>query len=78
MNSRLRSFDGTIHMLIDPDRAPKLIKDLEGVRALPDGSGRINKTSDPMLTHLSDALGYYIAARFPVRGGVVAATTVYE
>lgn len=77
MNSRLKSFDGTIRMLVDPQKAPKLIKDFEGVRAVQDGSGRIDKTGDLMLTHSSDALGYYVVAKFPVTGGVAVANTAY-
>jgi hypothetical protein len=77
MNSRLKAFDGQVGLLIDSDRAPKLIKDLEGVRAVKDGSGKIDKTSDPMLTHSSDALGYYVAERFPVSGGITVASEAY-
>jgi hypothetical protein len=77
MNSRLKSFDGQIAMLLDPNRCPKLIKDLEGVRAVRDGSGRIDKTSDIMLTHSSDALGYYVVERFPVSGGSTVASDAY-
>lgn len=77
MNSRIKAFDGQIGMLIDPERCPKLIKDLEGVRAVKDGSGKIDKTSDLMLTHPSDALGYYVTAKFPVSGGVSTATDAY-
>lgn len=77
MNSRLKSFDGQIGMLLDPDRCPKLIKDLEGVRAVKDGSGKIDKTSDLMLTHPSDAVGYYVVERFPVSGGTAVASEAY-
>jgi hypothetical protein len=65
MNSRLRASDGTIRLMVDPARAPHVVKDLEGVRTLKGGSGEI----DPMLTHISDALGYYVEREFPVRSG---------
>jgi len=66
VNSRLMSTSGTIRMLIDGDKCTNVIKDLEGTRLLEGGAGDIDKKADPMLTHLSDALGYYIAYRFPV------------
>lgn len=67
MNSRLQSVDGSIRMMIDPVKAPNVVKDIEGVR-LVSGSGAIDKKSDPKLTHMTDALGYYIAKQHPVRG----------
>lgn len=75
VNSRLRSFSGVVSLLIDPDAAPKLIKDLEGVRTVKDGSGAVDKTSDPLLTHLSDALGYYVVEKFPAGGPVAYETS---
>lgn len=77
VNSRLKSFDGMVGLLLDPDKAPNLIRDLEGVRAVQDGSGAIDKLSDPMLTHASDALGYYIVAKFPIFGGATVASSSY-
>jgi hypothetical protein len=53
-------------MMVDPARAPHVIKDLEGVRLLTGGAGEIDKKADPMLSHISDALGYLIAKEFPV------------
>ena len=37
------------------------------------GSGEIDKKKHPLLSHISDALGYYVEYRFPVvgRGGAV-------
>ena len=56
-----------VHMLIDPFFAPYTIRDFDGVRLLKGGSGEIDKNATPELTHLTDALGYYIVAEFPVR-----------
>ena len=42
------------------------MRDLEGVSVLEGSSGEIDKKADPNLTHISDALGYYIERRFPV------------
>lgn len=66
MNTRLKSGDGTIRLMVDPVKAPNVVKDLEGVRLLKGGSGEIDKRVDPMLTHLTDALGYYVEKEFPV------------
>lgn len=65
VNTRLRSSDGRIRMMVDPTSAPHVVRDLEGVRTLKGGSGEIDKKVDKRLTHISDALGYYIEHRFP-------------
>jgi hypothetical protein len=67
MNSRLRTMDGRIRMMIDPGKAPMVVKDLEGVQCVQGGSGEIDKKKNPELSHLTDGLGYYICKRFPVR-----------
>lgn len=71
MNSRMLTADGRIRMLVDPARAPHVVEDLEGVVALEGGSGEIDKSSYPMLTHVSDALGYYVERRHPIVEHVV-------
>jgi hypothetical protein len=43
-----------------------VVRDLEGVALLADGSGELDKKSNPGLSHISDALGYYIAKEFPI------------
>jgi hypothetical protein len=68
VNTRLQSGDGTVRLWVDPHACPNLVRDLEGVRVLEGGSGQIDKKADPKLSHLSDALGYYIAAEFPIDG----------
>jgi hypothetical protein len=67
VNSRLMADDGTIRLMVDGEHARMTIKDFEGVRLLDGGSGEIDKKHDPKLTHLTDAVGYYVAKRFPVR-----------
>jgi hypothetical protein len=64
VNSRLRSVSGDIRILFQKEACKWTILDMEGVRAAEDGS--IDKKRDPKLSHLSDALGYYIHRRFPV------------
>jgi hypothetical protein len=65
MNSRLLAGDGVIRLMVDPAKAPNVVKDLEGVRLLEGGSGEIDKAATPSLTHISDGLGYYVEREFP-------------
>jgi hypothetical protein len=65
MNTRIRSRDGTVRLMADPKYAPHVVKDLEGVKLLEGGSGEIDKKHDPKLTHISDAIGYYVVKKFP-------------
>jgi hypothetical protein len=67
MNTRMLAGNGVIRMMIDPAKAPNVVKDLEGVRTLKGGSGEIDKKATPLLTHISDALGYYVEKEFPVK-----------
>lgn len=66
LNSRMKSASGEIRLMVDPVKAPHVVTDLEGVQLLEGGSGEIDKKANPMLTHISDALGYYVAAEFPI------------
>jgi hypothetical protein len=70
VNSRLLAGpqDGpqTIRLMVDGKRAPNMVKDLEGTRVLEGGSGEIDKKATPKLTHMSDALGYYVVREFPI------------
>ena len=66
VNSRLLSASGIVRMMVDPVKAPHVVRDLEGVQLLEGGTGEINKKINPELTHISDALGYYISKEFPI------------
>lgn len=66
VNSRLMSAAGDVRLMVDPSKAKHVVIDLEGVRVIEGGSGEIDKNSDASLTHISDALGYYIVKQFPV------------
>lgn len=66
VNSRTCNAAGQRKLLVDPTHAAHVVRDLEGVRTLKGGSGEIDKKIDPKLTHISDALGYYLDYRFPV------------
>jgi len=68
LNSRLKTMDGEIRLMVDPSLAPRVVKDFEGVCLLKGGSGEIDKQSDESLTHLTDAIGYYVHRKFPVKG----------
>ncbi len=69
VNAMLLNHAGEHRLLIDP-RCKHLIKDLEQVcwKADPHGNplAELDK-SDPMRTHASDAVGYWIAREFPMR-----------
>lgn len=70
VNSRLKSATGVVRFAVDPRKAPNVVRDFEGVTLLKGGSGEIDKRGceDQGLTHLSEAIGYYIAERFPIGG----------
>ncbi len=69
VNARLLNHAGQRRLLID-SRCKHLIKDFEQVcwKADPHGSSlaELDK-SDPMRTHVSDAVGYFVAREFSMR-----------
>lgn len=67
MNTRIENAAGERRLMVDPVGAPHVVEDLEGTRLLEGGAGEIDKRSDPMLTHLTDAIGYYVEMEFPLR-----------
>lgn len=67
VNTRLRTADGTVHTRFDAKKCKMLIRDMEGVVLLKGGSGEIDKKHDKMLTHLSDAFGYYVVKEHSTR-----------
>jgi hypothetical protein len=66
VNSRLKSAAGEVRLMVDPIRAPHVVRDFEGVALLAGGSGELDKKSNPALSHISDALGYYVSKEFPI------------
>lgn len=69
VNSRLCSADGTVGIMIDPAKAPRLIEDFESTMVLEGTSGELDKSeSMKEYTHMTDAFGYYIESEFPVVG----------
>jgi hypothetical protein len=69
VNAMLQNCAGDRRLLIDP-RCKQLIKDFEQVcwKVDPHGNSlaELDK-SDPMRTHVSDAVGYLVAREFPIR-----------
>ena len=65
-NARLKAGDGTVRLKVDPATAPHVVRDLEGVTLLAGGSGEIDKRADATLTHISDALSYYLSYEYPI------------
>lgn len=63
VNSRLESADGNVHLLVDPT-CRHLVEDLEGVTW--SDTGDLDKKTSPMLTHITDALGYLIHEKWPL------------
>jgi len=69
MNAMLRNHAGDHRLLIDP-KCKQLIRDLERVRWKADANGNAlgdQDDSDPLRTHASDALGYYVAREFSMK-----------
>jgi hypothetical protein len=67
VNSRCRTMQGKIRLFVDPYKARMTAKDFEGVQCVEGGSGEIDKKKNPELTHLTDAIGYYVHKEFPIR-----------
>lgn len=67
-NTRLMNTEAEVHLFVDDVKAPHVIEDFEGVTLLKGGSGEINKKANPKLSHISDALAYYLLKEHPVGG----------
>lgn len=65
VNTKLRSVEGKIGWYLAPS-VKRLALDLELVKWR-EGTGDIDKKSDPKLTHMSDNAGYLVVWEFPVR-----------
>ena len=69
VNSRLKTVSGFRGLMVNAKRCPHLVKDFEGVQTVVGGSGEIDKKKNKQLTHLSDAIGYYIHKEYPISKG---------
>lgn len=66
VNGRLRSYTKKVRLLVNP-KCEHLIEDFQQVKPHKDGSKRPRKETDtPHLTHISDAVGYYVVSQFPI------------
>lgn len=63
VNARCLNHKGEVRLLVNP-KCVRTIADLEQVQPVQFGR-EPDKKRDPRLTHTSDALGYYVVARFP-------------
>jgi hypothetical protein len=75
MNARCETMDGRRHLRVDPS-CVRLIADLEQV--IFKDNGDLDKTSNALLTHISDAAGYWVHSVWPVRPRVVTVGTGYH
>jgi hypothetical protein len=66
VNSRLLNTYNEVFLVVDQHKCPFLIRDFEGTRVIEGGTGEIDKKRDPELTHLTDAVGYYVAKEYPI------------
>jgi hypothetical protein len=57
-------------VFLHPTKCRQLMKDFEKV-PFKDGSAQIEKNGDPLLTHASDAFGYFIEKEFGLNKGVI-------
>jgi len=62
VNGRCLTADGESHLVIDPS-CEKLIADLERVIYAPNGEE--DQKTDPSLTHISSAFGYWVVEQWP-------------
>lgn len=64
VNAKLKDATGVPHLFFHPTKCPKAIRDLQrvtwkrGAHAAP----KLDQTTDPTLTHISDAFGYAVCA----------------
>lgn len=66
VNSRLLNIYNEVFLVVDHNKCPNTIRDFEGTRVIEGGSGEIDKKRDPLLSHITDAIGYYIAKEYPI------------
>jgi hypothetical protein len=66
VNSRLKTIDGKIHMVIDPT-CEHLMTDFD--RVTMKNTGELDEGPDKMLGHITAALGYWLARDFPAVKG---------
>lgn len=66
MNCRIQPELGPARHLVDPFKCPRYVEDLEGTMLLEGGSGELDKKKDPIRTHMTDGVGYYVQEVHPI------------
>jgi len=65
MNSLILSASGERRLFVDKG-CKNIIKDFRSVKVLKGSAGEIDKKSNLEITHLTDAIGYYVAKKHPI------------
>ena len=76
VNARIKNQLGERFLYVDPAHCPHIVRDFEGVQRNDDGS--LKKASGSELSHISDAIGYYIVEKYPVIEGRRASTSDFD
>ncbi|MHC4513575.1 MAG: hypothetical protein ACYTGW_15910 [Planctomycetota bacterium] len=78
LNTRLRTTDGKVHLLVDPVNCRNLVRDFESVTVVEGGSGELNKSADNgRFSHASDSISYGELKRYPLHRDVIIQTPLY-
>jgi len=75
VNARLKSLSGDIRTYIHPD-CKKLIEDLD--RTMLTDKGEIDDKTNKRISHMSDALGYHMVRKFPIKKYVETSQTQWK
>jgi len=68
LNTRLRTADGKVHLLLNPKTCPNTVRDFENTAIKTGTAGELDKPVGTPFTHLTDALGYYCLRAHPITG----------
>lgn len=68
VNARTLTVEGVVRQLVDSENCTHIIDDFESVTTIPGTPGFLDKNRDSNLTHLTDAIGYYLVTQHPIVG----------
>jgi hypothetical protein len=71
VNAMICNSKGQRRVLVNPDKCPHLINDLEQV-SYKEGAVKIDKNKNLLLTHPSDGFGYFVEKEFSLAAGKAA------
>lgn len=66
LNACLKAADGSVFFHFHPVNCPHLRRDLQRVTFKPNAEATLDQTTDPMLTHSSDGVGYALCVLTPI------------